>query len=488
MINDILKIHDKFSIEIKQSYYSMFKKKKSNYRVLTYLFIPNALNINRQTYKKTQFYKDIRVNVRYNTPEFALEQLLSDKRSPLRNIENIIAEIDKKPSRHQLSKLETQGKIFATIFTSALRNNNRKLRKAIKKTQSINLVNEQLNLVEEIIGLFRSLIQDFSKFELKDSQKQHIAFVDEFISNSAEYHFVVLHNYLAKIPSIDKQLLKLIIQFVEKEQVYKQDKFYYGKTIDSLNQEYIIHKRSQLKKYIDSIFFLQKDTRKDGAFFEQTLFSVAAGLAMIFSTGIAFFYQQKYGNFTGAFFIALVVSYMMKDRIKNLFGNLFISKAHSLYFDYNTRILNSNKNKIGAIRENFVFVPYEKLGPKVKQYRLFNQTIEVNDNLFGEQIIQYKKKITIYPKKLGTERSAVRLNSIADITRINFSRFVINMDNPKKTYYYVKNNKIVKTEEDRVYHINMIQKFYTEEGIEFKRYRIVINRDGIKRIEKVDLT
>ncbi len=59
------------------------------------------------------------------------------------------------------------------------------------------------------------------------------------------------------------------------------------------------------------------------------------------------------------------------------------------------------------------------------------------------------------------------------------------MDDPKKTYYYVKDNKIVKTEDDRVYHINIIQKFFTEEGVEFKRYRVVINRDGIKRIEKV---
>ena len=466
----------------------MFKKKESDYRVLTYLFIPNSLNINKQTYKSTQFYKDIRVNIRYNTPEFTLDQLLNDKNSPLSSIQSILNKIENKPSRQELSNLETQGKIFATVFTSALRNNNRKLRKEIKKNQSVELVHQQLDLVEGIISLFRNLKQEISKYELKDYQLRHISFVDEFISNSAEYHFVVLHNYLIKISNFDKKILNLIIQFVKKEQDYKQDKFYEGQSIDSLNQEYIIHKRSQLKKYIDSIFFLQKDTRKDGTFYEQTMFSVAAGLAMVFSTGIAFFYQQKYGNFTGAFFIALVVSYMMKDRIKSLIGNLFVSKAHSLYYDYNTRILNSNKNKIGAILENFVFVPYDKLGPKIKQFRLYDQTIEVDDNLFGEQIIQYKKKITIYPKKLGEGKLTMKLNSIADITRINFSRFVINMDNPKKTYYYVKDNKIVKTEEDRVYHINMIQKFYTEEGIEFKRYRVVINRDGIKRIEKVDLT
>ena len=83
--------------------------------------------------------------------------------------------------------------------------------------------------------------------------------------------------------------------------------------------------------------------------------------------------------------------------------------------------------------------------------------------------------------------AAEKLNSIVDITRINLFRYTQNMDNPKKSYYFVKDNEIIKSEADRVYHINIVQKFYTEEGIEFKRYRIVINRNGIKRIEKVKL-
>ena len=37
---------------------------------------------------------------------------------------------------------------------------------------------------------------------------------------------------------------------------------------------------------------------------------------MIFATGIAFAFQQKYGNFTIPLFVALVISYMLKDRIK----------------------------------------------------------------------------------------------------------------------------------------------------------------------------
>lgn len=485
MIKDILKIHDKYSVEIKQSYFSMFKKEKSNYRVLTYLFIPNALNINEQTYKKEQFYKDIRINVRYNTPEFTLDQLLVDKSSPLRRIEEILKKISKKPSKKTLSELETQNKIFATVFSSALRNNNRALRKIFKKTPDRELLQTHLNKITKLVSLFRGFQEQISKLNIKDSKSQYFSFADEFISNTIEHNTVVLYNYFEEKLKLDKDLLLILIKFIKNEQEYIQTEYYKGQTVDNLDQEYIIHKRSQLKKYIDSILFLQKETRKDGALFEQMMFSIAAGLAMVFSTGIAFFYQQKYGNFTSVFFVALVVSYMMKDRIKNIIGNLFISKAHSFYYDYKIRIFNSNKNRVGEIHENFTFVPYKKLGPKIKKIRLLGRTINVDDDLFGEQIIQYKKKITIYPKKLGSDRSTSRLNSIADITRINFSRFILNMDNSQKAYYYVKDNKIVKSKEDRVYHLNIIQKFYTEDGVDFKRYRVVINRNGIKRIEKV---
>jgi asparagine N-glycosylation enzyme membrane subunit Stt3 len=51
----------------------------------------------------------------------------------------------------------------------------------------------------------------------------------------------------------------------------------------------------------------------------------------------------------------------------------------------------------------------------------------------------------------------------------------------------LKKGKIVTQTGNKNYHINIIQKIYTEQGIEFKRYRVVMNKMGIKRIEPVEL-
>lgn len=485
MIKDILKIHDKYSIEIKQTYYSVFDKKDSAYRVLTYLFIPNGLNINEQTYSREQFYQDSRVNIRYNTPEWTLLQLIQDPNSPLNKFKLLSERTKSDLNKNEWVEIETTSKMLATVISSAIRLASKLARRQCKAKNAGEPIQNLVDLIRSVLELYRGAVSLLSEKNLSNEQINLLYFSDEYISNSVEHQIVLLLNYLEKNNGHCVSNLQSMIDLLKYEQAYKEKKFYNGVSIEKLNHEYIIYKRSQLKKYVDSILFLSKDIRKDGTLAEQTIFAIAAGLAMLFSTGIAFYYQMRYGSISSTVFVALVISYMMKDRIKGWVSNLFISKAKSLYYDYKIAIFNSNKNKVGLIKENFRFVPYQKLGPKVKKYRFIDRTISVDDDLFGEQIIQYKKMIMLYPQKLGEELNDDKLNSIVDITRFNLFRFTQNMDNTRKSYFFVKNGKLVKSEEDRVYHINIIQKFYTEAGIGFKRYRVVLNRDGIKRIERV---
>jgi len=70
MIEDSVKIHDNFSLEIKSIYENISKRKKTKYDTITYLFIPNGLNINNQTYSNSKFYNDVKVYIRYNASEY----------------------------------------------------------------------------------------------------------------------------------------------------------------------------------------------------------------------------------------------------------------------------------------------------------------------------------------------------------------------------------------------------------------------------------
>jgi hypothetical protein len=354
------------------------------------------------------------------------------------------------------------------------------------KSTKNSLASEYLNTLKKVLSAYRALIVKVENSDLKEQSKKVIKYGDEYISNITNYYLIKLHDYYKNF-KVEKEKLKEIVQFIAEEQKYRKQQHYDVVNEDDYYDEVLLHKRSQLKKYIEGVLFLNRDVRKDGAIFEQTIFAVAAGLAMVFSTGVAFYYQMVYGNFTLPFFIALVVGYMLKDRLKMLVGLLFIRKSDSLFYDYKVKITDPENNVIGKIKENFTFVSLKKLGPKVKKHRFKDSLLGTVYDLNGEQIVQYKKKIVLYPKKFGKEISDDRLNSLVDITRINFNRFIPQMDDPKKQYSILKKGKIINRIGNKVYHINVIQKFYSEKGIEFKRFNVVMTRKGIKRIEKITL-
>lgn len=484
MIRSRIRIHDKFSVVIDVTYDKLFNTKKSKYTTLTYLFIPDSLNINKKTYPATKFYNDVRVFVKYDIPAYTIDDIDKGEDSLLKNLISNTRKFIKYPNKKNRAIYKEQVKMFAATFTGLIRDQNR----SFMKSESVDMerVDFFLKRIISIQSEVRRLVEKIKKTPYDDRDKNVLLYADEHISNVIELQLMKLYNYL-KSKKISSDELSAIVKLINSEQRYKKQKQYISPKDKNIDPDEMLYKRSQLKKYIEDVFYLNQDIRKDGALFEQTLLALAAGLAMIFSTGIAFYVQQKQGNFTTSLFIALVISYMMKDRIKWMIGMMFVSKSSSFFYDYKVKITNSIGEKIGMVRENFDFVPLHKLGDKVKKHRLKNRLVGMSENSLHEQIIQYKKKIVIYSEKFGDDLPDKNIVGLTDITRFNFHRFIQYMDDPKQEYILVKKGEIYNKIANKNYHINIIQKYYTEEGIEFSRYRVVINRNGIKRIVKIPL-
>ncbi len=484
LIKSKIEIHDKFSVIIDVTYDRISKRKKSKYTTLTYLFLPDSLNINGKTYPATKFYNDVRLFLKYDTPNYTLSDISNGDGYLLRNLAKNTEIFIKNRSDKNLSRYKNQIKMFAATFSSLLRDEIDSLikRKEISNDSIIDFL-EKINL---IVSEFRAIASVIKDSTLKDIHKNVMFYADEHISNVVELQLMKLFNSF-KNRKIETSSFELIVALIESEQKYKKQKNYISPKDKNVNPEDLLYKRNRLKKYIESVFFLNQDIRKDGAVFEQTLLAFAAGLAMVFSTAVAFYSQLLYGTFTMPFFIALVVSYMLKDRIKGSISRLFVSKSHSFFYDYKIKVTNALDNRIGLIKENFSFVQLKKLGGKVKKHRQKDMVIGISERSLNEQIIEYKKKVTIYPKKFGNDLSNENIIGLTDITRLNFHRFIQYMDDPKKDYILVKKGEVYMKAANKVYNINIIQKYYTEEGIEFSRYRVIMNRNGIKRIEKVVL-
>jgi len=91
---------------------------------------------------------------------------------------------------------------------------------------------------------------------------------------------------------------------------------------DNMNEK-VIFRYSVFKKFFYSILFLKQDIEEDSRKIRQFYYAIAAGISMMFATTVVFITQQKFGNFTTPFFVALVLSYMFKDRIKDVVKGYF---------------------------------------------------------------------------------------------------------------------------------------------------------------------
>jgi len=484
LIRSRIKIHDKFSIVIDVNYDKLFDKKKSKYTTLTYLFIPDSLNINHKTYPPTKFYNDIRLFLKYETPNYTLDDINTGENSLFQNlIKNTKKFIDNRLEKNKLI-FKDQVKMFASTFCSLVREETRSQIRSKKLSEEE--ISNLLQKITFILSDFRKLVKKTKKSTIETEVLNVIFYADEHMSNVVEFQLMKLYNQL-KSKHYPPDELHKIVGLINKEQKYKKQEQYDSAKDKNVDPDQLLFKQSQLKKYIESVFYLNQDIRKDGAVFEQTLLALAAGLAMVLSTGVAFYFQQKHGNFTMPFFIALVVGYMLKDRFKGLVGLLFVSKSRFFFNDFKIKITNALDEKIGLIKENFIFVPLKKLGPKVKKHRMTDMVVSMSEKSLNEQILQYKKKIIIYPKKFGDDLPDKNINGLTDVTRLNFHRFIQYMDDPKKDFILIKKGEVYHKIANKIYHINIIQKFFTEEGVEFRRYRVIMNRNGIRKIEKVKL-
>ncbi|MCD6543414.1 MAG: hypothetical protein J7K34_02790, partial [Flavobacteriaceae bacterium] len=384
MIKSNIKIHDKFSVVIDVTYDKLFKKKKSKYTTLTYLFFPDSLNINQKTYPPTKFYNDVRLNIKYEIPNYTLDDINIGDESLYQNLlKNTKKFIDNRSEKNHLV-FKDQVKMFASTFCSLVRKESRLLIKS--KDVPEKRIDYLLNKITFILSDFRKLVAKTKKTNFQGEVINVIFYADEHMSNVVEFQLMKLYNHL-KRKKYDANELIQIVRLINKEQKYKKQERYDSVKRKSIDPDKLLFKQSQLKKYIESVFFLNQEVRKDGAIFEQTMLALAAGFAMVFSTGIAFYYQKVYGNFTMPFFIALVVSYMLKDRIKGFISMLFVSRSRFLFNDFKIKITNALGEKIGVIRENFIFVPLKKLGPKVKKHRLTDMIIKMSESSLNEHII-----------------------------------------------------------------------------------------------------
>lgn len=483
MIEEQVKVHDKFSIEIKLGFIARLEK-INEFSVSTWFFIPNSLDINRYNYQKSDFYKDLKSNIRLITPVYTLSEMADKSRDPYRFLENSVNVISTGTGKVSSGRLEYHVRMFVSILKSALREENSFiLRKSTNNYDT--LVENYMKNVRTISANYRELRSKIDKPAFKEGYLKYYLFGDEFMSNLIEQHTFRLLEGLERTKRSNDELAGKLMKLIHDEIDYKKENDYPYIIKDSRKRNRdLIFRLSLLKKYAENELFLNVVRRREGVVTEQVYFSIAAGIAMIFATAVAFSFQRHYGNLTIPFFIALVISYMLKDRLKDLARFYLAHRWGRRFFDTKTSI-SLDEHKIGWHKEGMDFIGEKKVPAEVLKIRQRSAILEAENRNNQEQIILYRKLVRLNRdslNKIGQYPTA----GMNDIIRFNVSNYIQKMDNPEVPLYVpVDNNRVGVIKGEKIYYLNMIMQFRDKTGVRYKRYRIVMNRKGIREIEKL---
>lgn len=486
MIDIKVTIHDRFSIEFKVGFVVRRKLKVNDFAINTWIFIPNSLDINPMTYSKQQFYRDVKSNIRLITPRFLLREIAGGGGVPILNLERAMTAMANAPTRTNVQEYEYQIKMFSAIVKSSQRDEISHIVNNARTADLDYLIRAYVDNITAITTRYRELRRTINVPTVSSEIMHYYVFGDEFLSNIVEQNtYRLLEGMEARHNGTDAELIELLKKLIRDENSYKRGMGYMAvESDDPVNNRDLVFRHGVLKRYIESDLFLSSRKKKDGLIVEQLLYSIAAGISMVFATAIAFWGQRKFGSVATPLFFALVVSYMFKDRIKEVLRYYFAHTLSHRYFDNKTRV-SIKDAEIGWVKEAVDFVTDEKTPSEIMDIRSRSALLEAENRTMDEKIILYRKLVRI-DREVMDANSEYPMSGINDIMRLHFTRFVEKTDNPEVPLHKLDEaGNVMVIEGEKAYYINIIMQMRFEEHTEIKRYRVIFNRLGITGIEEL---
>jgi len=440
-----------------------------------FLFIPNPLQINSETYSKEQFYQDQTNLIRYTTPTMSLTELIepANNFSPLIRLQQLMTQED-----FSLSAASDELKLLGNIFHVAMSEQVFELYHELNThTLKMSAIPSFIQETQRVLLFFRDLLE---KGHQRHSSALHrdFRYVDEYMSLSVNEFFLLLLKQMDESACADKQQL---IQVIQQEENYRH---VHHLEPQSKEKESILYRQGLLNRFMLEALMLKTHRQSLQDKQGDILGALAAGVAMFAYTLL---FVWKISNFvinSFPFVFLAVVFYILKDRLKEWLKRIYFREAYRWFPDYSTNIIHDKKEIMGLLKENFAFIEPHQLPPHFLKLRqtCFHEELESLHR--HETIIQYKRELIL--QRHGPFR-VKRRQGLTTIFRLNIYQFLRKASNPFQPY--LRLDETTQTVDSqplpKVYHLNLIIRNTSVNGEEIKMFRVVVDKLGIKRVESI---
>ncbi|MBC5791954.1 hypothetical protein [Providencia sp. JUb39] len=469
MIKESLKIHGKKQFEIKQQVFFPRKSKEIRYQVETFFFLPASMQVNPDLYTPSNLQRSLKNYIRLRAPTVQLSSIPAES-GLVDELKSWLERLDPElpPT---LDEYENHLKRFALTF-----------KRSVRLTLKMVAQNSQRQTEEYITGMLADIEHGLKRYrELsayaapieKVIQSNAFAYCDEFMSH---YTLFYLQDLLKdkQLPLRD-DIRHLWYQEMRYLKKLAPDSFPH----DENDAEMVTYRRNLLKKYINRYLYLEIRHKRGLPLLLHSIYGIAAAISMVFATFIAFMWQGKYGALSANLFLAMVIGYIFKDRLKEIGREQLYRLFQRWIPDRQLRIYREGvKEPVGICKESFRFLKESTLSPDIHEMRQKSHWVNLVNVQRVEDILYYRKDVTLHSNSAAFMQTQ---SSIVDITRVNISDFLKYLDISYEELMVNDDEPVIIGE--KVYHIYLCRRVIMNKKAYNELARLVVNADGIKRLE-----
>jgi len=481
---------DKYQFEIKSDHAPLPHEKEYHHTTEFYFFIPAALQITPSTYTRENFYQDQTHYIRFKTPSLSLKELLNTK-----NEGSPIAKIAHLTDPHEICE---ELKLFGNMVRSNIRDRIRKQVVHIHKNPTEEIFLEVDRELEKLVREIQEIRTFFHQYpdtiplirEIKQISET-FQYIDEYFSLILDLYLTGLFQELKKQPH-EFHTLGLVKKLMEEENIYRKEHHYLYLTPENQEheKEYFVYRKGILKKFVLDVLLLSIERKQVLQQYSNYIGAFAAGIAMLIYILLFVWQGSKFVINSAPFVILTVVFYILKDRVKEALKVLFQKQALRWFPDYTTEIFTPDrKHEIGTVAESFSYINHKSIEGKIRDLRELDFTSDADREGRIEHIFRYKQQVSLHTDLI---RKGSRRFELNNIFRFNISQFLKKASDSYQdhSYFDPETEELQVVRCPKVYHVNVIMRSVvwavdTEKQESLKRFRLIIDKDGIKRIERI---
>ncbi len=463
------------------------------------------MGLNSYTYSREQFYSDVQAYIRFKTPEVSLRALLDERNadSPFNRVNDCLQQCMRSSrDRAPLDAISYELRLLGCLVRANIRDRIAELTRLLKSLRGH--VDDRATVVEDVratmgallsdlegvLSRFRQLRTTFADPVLPQWIREVYQYVDEYLSLTAETDLTVLVEEVDRSPKVREalaQVRKDACALLLSERKHRQGAGYQSVLKPTGSHDHYVYRRGLLKKFVQSVLFLEISKEKDrGA--SEIIAGIAAGVAMLIATVLGIVSQERWGMNSLPFVLALVASYILKDRIKDWLKVYFNKKMTRFLADYDVQITDPDTGLVvGRCREAFSFLDDKKVPPEVRRRRHSDAHSTIEAESKPEIIMKYEKDVRLSGHTIA--ESYKRLGDINDIIRFNIASFLARTDDPvRQVRHYDQERDVVDNVKcPKVYHLNVLFVLRAEgeqNHAHLERVRVILDKRGIRRLEE----